>query len=122
DLRPEVVAMPVHRLHAVAHLQDGSDAADVHAEVAGKIEDEFEALQVLVGIETRVAFGAGGVEQTLALIETQSLTMDAVHFCNSRNHVGAFGAAFGHCRKFITVTTEGTAEHRRKFPRGPCAV
>src|SRR5207245_6124816 len=71
----EVLNLTLHLFHPLTHLQDDGDPANVHAEVAGKIKDKLEALQVFVGVEARVAFGAGGLEQALALIKPKGLSM-----------------------------------------------
>jgi hypothetical protein len=40
------------------------------------MQNHFQALQILVGVEPRVAFAAAGLEQPFALIETQRLRMN----------------------------------------------
>src|SRR5439155_14241149 len=60
---------------------------EVHAEVAGEVQDQLELLQVLLGVEPRVAFGAGGLEQALTLVEAQGLGMDAVALRDHADHV-----------------------------------
>ena len=67
-------------LHALAHLQDDGHAADVHSRIAGQRQNKFQALQILIGVEARVAFGTGGFEQAFAFVKAQGLGMDAIHF------------------------------------------
>jgi hypothetical protein len=95
DVLDEVLHLLIHGFHALAHLQDDGDAGDVDAEIAGEVEDELEALEVFVGIEAGVAFGAGGLEEAFALVEAERLGMDVVHLGYGRDHVGASGFAFG---------------------------
>ena len=95
DVVDEVLHLVVHGFHALTHLENDGDAGDVDAEVAGEVEDELEALEVFVGIEAGVAFGAGGFEEAFALVEAEGLWVDVVHLGYGRNHVGTFGFAFG---------------------------
>jgi hypothetical protein len=53
----EILDLILHFFHALAHLQDDGDAADVHAEIARQVQNEFQPLQVFVGVEASVAFG-----------------------------------------------------------------
>jgi len=50
-------------------LQDDRHAADVDAKVSRQRQNEFQPLQVFVGVQARVAFGARGLEQAFALIK-----------------------------------------------------
>ncbi len=60
-------------------------------EIARQVEDELEALQVLIRVETRVAFCARGLQQAFALVEAQRLRMNLIHLGHRRDHVCAFG-------------------------------
>ncbi len=55
DIIDEPLHLPVHLLHALTHLQHNRDPGDVHPQVARQIQDEFQTLQVLIGIEPRIA-------------------------------------------------------------------
>src|SRR5205814_1253997 len=90
----EILDLALHLFHALAHLQDDGDAADVHAQVARQIKNKFEALQVVIGVEACVAFGAGRFKQSLAFVETQGLRVDAIHFSHRRDHICAFRSSF----------------------------
>src|SRR4029077_1877073 len=71
-------------------------AADIYAQVAGQGENKLQALQVFVSVQARVALGPGRLEQAFALVEAQSLRMDAIHLCDRRDHVRALGFPLGH--------------------------
>src|SRR5215469_5811867 len=58
----EILNLPLHLFHALAHLQDDRNAANVYPQVASQIENEFQPLQVLIGIKSRVSFGARGFQ------------------------------------------------------------
>src|SRR6266700_376726 len=47
----EILDLPLHFFHALAHLQDDGDPADVYAQIACQIQDELEALQIVVGVK-----------------------------------------------------------------------
>ena len=68
--------LPVHLLHALAHLQNDRDAGDIDPEVARQIQDELEAFQVFVGIEARVSLGPGGFQQPFPLVKPEGLRVD----------------------------------------------
>src|SRR5215469_2357173 len=92
----KLLHLPVHFFHALAHLQNDRDSGNVHSQIAGQVQDELQPLQVVFGIEARVAFGSGRFEQTLALVETQRLRVNAVHLRHRRDHESAFGFTLGH--------------------------
>src|SRR5258707_414342 len=52
----EILNLPLHFFHALAHLQDDGNAADVYAQIACQIQNELQALQIFVRVESRVAF------------------------------------------------------------------
>src|SRR5262249_49586567 len=54
----EFLHLPLHLFHALAHLQDDCNAGDVNPEIASQIENEFKALQILIGIKPRVVLSA----------------------------------------------------------------
>ena len=54
----EALHLAIHLFHAFPHLQNDGDAGDVDAEVAGEVEDELEAFEVLIGIDAGIAFAA----------------------------------------------------------------
>src|SRR5439155_8891349 len=85
---------------ALAHLQNDCHSADVHTEVARKIQNEFQPLQVFIGVKTSVAFGSRWLQQSFAFVEAESLRMNSIHLGDGRNHVRAFGAAFSHTSKY----------------------
>src|ERR1700758_140272 len=111
----EVLNLALHLFHALAHLQNDGDAGNVHTKVAGQVQNELQPLQIFVGVKAGITFRTGRLKQPLALVETQSLWMDAVHLGYRRDHVCAFGAAFCHRGKFITLATKGAERHRREL-------
>ena len=96
DVLHELLDLALHLLHALAHLQDDRHARDVDAQIARQRKNELQPLQIFVGIEARVTFGARGFEQAFALIEPQRLGVDAVHLGNRRDHVGSLGFSLRH--------------------------
>ena len=58
DVLHELLDLPLHFFHTLAHLQDDRHASDVHPKVASEREDEFQPFQVFIRIESCVALGA----------------------------------------------------------------
>src|SRR5262249_4662065 len=92
----EFLHLPVHLFHALPHLQDDGDSGNVYAQVASQGQNEFQPLQTFFSIETGIALGARGLQQSFTLIKTKGLRMNAVHLSHRRDHVRAFGFAFRH--------------------------
>jgi len=69
----EFLDLALHFFHALAHLKDDRHTADVHAQIAGQRENEFQPLQIFVSVEAGVALGAGRLEQALAFVQAQGL-------------------------------------------------
>ena len=78
---------------ALAHVQDDLDAGEVDAEIAGEREDRLEPLEILVRVESRVAFRARRLEQPLALVEPQRLRVDVVALRHHADHVVGLAAS-----------------------------
>ena len=112
DVLHELLNLALHFFHALAHLQDDGDPADVDAQIARERQDELEALQIFIRIEPGVAFGAARFQQPFAFIEAQGLGMNLLHLGDGRDHVRAFGFTFGH--PYATLTNLGTETHRQK--------
>src|SRR5215472_99411 len=118
----KLLHLPVHLFHALAHLQNDRDSGNVHAQIAGQVQDELQPLQVVFGIEARIAFGSGRFKQTLALVETQRLRVNAVHLRHCRDHESAFGLTFGHtlpphrCNDRTRARTRFSRGASRSFP------
>src|SRR5258708_9706398 len=58
DVLHELLNLVLHFLHTLAHLKNDSNAADVHAEIAGERQDELQPLQIFIGVEAGVGFWA----------------------------------------------------------------
>src|SRR5260370_40793319 len=58
DVLHELLDLALHFFHALTHLQNDGDAADVDAQIARERQDELKPLQIFVGIEPGIAFGA----------------------------------------------------------------
>src|SRR5829696_7992649 len=54
----ELVDLLLHPLHFAAHVEDDLDAGKIDAEVARQRKDGLELLEILLGVETRIALGA----------------------------------------------------------------
>ena len=74
----EPLKLLLHRVHLFAHVKDDLDARKIHAEVARQRQDQLEPLEIWIGVETRVAFGARRLQQTLAFIQPERLRMNAI--------------------------------------------
>ena len=86
----------LHGSHLLAHVQNDFDAGEIHPQITSEFENHFQAFQIVVGVEARIAFTARGGEQPFALVEAQGLRMDLVLLGDGRDHVGGFGSGFGH--------------------------
>ena len=62
-----------------------------------------------LGVKPRVALGAAGLEQPLALVEAQRLRMDVVHLGHRRDHVRALRFALGGHR-----LSPASSSHRKR--------
>ena len=92
-LETKCLDLPLHLGHLFAHVQNDFDARQIHAQVARQLENHFQPLQIVVGVEARVAVAARGLEQSFALIEPQRLRMDLILLGDRRNHVGGFASS-----------------------------
>ena len=63
-LRPHVLDeplhLPVHLLHALAHLQHNRNPRDIHAQIARQIQNELQPLDVLIRVQPRVSLERDG--------------------------------------------------------------
>src|SRR5664279_5584588 len=50
--------LALHFVHTLAHLQNNRDTRDVHSQVPRQRQDQFQTLDIFVGVEAGVAFGA----------------------------------------------------------------
>ena len=50
----ELLHLPLHLFHALAHVEDDRNTRDVHAKIAREVEDEFQTPEILFGVEARV--------------------------------------------------------------------
>ncbi len=48
--------LALHRVHLFAHVQNDLDPGEVHAEIARQRQNNFQTLEIGVGVKTRVAF------------------------------------------------------------------
>src|SRR3954470_22221029 len=80
------VDLALHALHLLAHVEDHLDAGEVDPQVAGEGEDDLEAVDRLLVVETGVAGAAGRLDEAFPLIETQGLGMDAVALGHHADH------------------------------------
>src|SRR5579864_4342575 len=76
DKSDELLHLPVHLFHAFPHLQDDGHSRDVHSQIPGEREDEFQPLQIFFGVQTGVALCARGFQQSFTLIQPQRLRMN----------------------------------------------
>ena len=111
DVIHELVDLALHLLDLPPHVQDDLDAGEVHAEVARQREDRFELLQVLFGVEARVAVGARRLEQSFALVEAERLRVDVVLLRHRADHVVRLAAFRPFCH--IAIPAGAPARGRR---------
>src|SRR5271163_4206986 len=100
DVLHEILDLMLHFFHALAHLQNNSNAADVYSQIARQRQNEFKPLQIFIGVKPSVAFGATGLEKPFALVQTQSLRMNLIHLSDRRDHVRALGFTLGHIPEY----------------------
>lgn len=87
QLADKLLHLPLHFFHFLAHIQNDFDAREVDPQLTGELQDDFEAFEILIGIETGVAVASGGTEEALTFVQTQRLRVDVVPFGNGRDHV-----------------------------------
>src|ERR1035437_6110847 len=88
--------LALHFVHALAHLQNNRDTRDVHSQVPRQRQDQFQALDIFVGVEAGVAFGARRLQQTFAFVQAQRLRVDVIHLRHRADHVRALLLTLGH--------------------------
>jgi hypothetical protein len=82
------------------HVQNDLDAREVHAHVARQSQNHFQPLQIVVGVEPRVALRTRRLQQPDAFIKTKCLRVQFVEFGHRADHVAGFGARFPAWRHF----------------------
>src|SRR4051794_15573635 len=82
----QTVHLALHLLHLLAHVEDHLDAREVDPQVARQGEDDLQAADRLLIIETGVAGAAGGLDEAFPLVEPQRLRMDAVALRHDADH------------------------------------
>jgi hypothetical protein len=100
DYAGEFGHLSFHFEHFLPHVQDDFDAGEVYAHIASQRQYYVEALQIFVGVEAGVAFGARWLQQADALVEAQCLRMQFIKFGYRTDHVAGFGAGFSSGRHF----------------------
>ena len=78
----------LHRVHLLAHVENDFDAGEIYAEVARQREDQFESLEIGIGVESSVSLGPRRLQQTFTFIKPQRLRMNAVLIRHRANRVG----------------------------------
>ena len=58
----ELLDLLLHGLHLLPHVQNDLDPGEIHAEVPGEMENDFEPVEILIGIEARIAVAAAGLD------------------------------------------------------------
>src|SRR5688572_34768 len=86
DIGKEAVHLALHVIHALLHVQDHLDAGQVDAELARQGEDDLQAAERLLVVETGVAGAPGWLDEALALVETEGLRVDGVALGNYADH------------------------------------
>src|ERR1700690_781356 len=76
----------LHLLHLLAHRQDHLNPGEVHTKLARKSQDHLKLLHVLLGIEPRIPFAPLGLDEPLALVDSQRLRVNAEHFRDHADH------------------------------------
>ena len=76
----EILNLMLHLGHFLAHVENNFDARQVDAQVASEVENDFEPLQIVVGIQAGVAVTTRRLQQTFPLLEPESLRVKAVLF------------------------------------------
>src|SRR5260221_3941168 len=98
DVVHHPVELHVGLLHHPLQPEDDLDAGQVDAEVAREREDHLELADLIDAVQPSVACRAHGLEQTLALVQTQRLRMDVVPLGDDRDHHVSVCSAAAHDR------------------------
>ena len=89
------VEAPLQDLEIVLELHDALDTRQVHTGL-DEHHDPPHDDQIGIRVQSRVARGAAGVQQTLALVVAQSLRVDARQLRCHRNRVFGLGSPLHH--------------------------
>ena len=54
----ELLDLVLHLAHLLPHVQDDLHTRQVHAEIARQVQDDFQPLDILRGVEARVALAS----------------------------------------------------------------
>src|SRR5580704_15150820 len=88
----ELRHLAFHFDHFFAHVQNDFNPREVYAHVARQRQDHVEAFEIGVGVEPGISLGAGGLQQTDALVEAQRLRMQLVQLRYRADHIAGFGS------------------------------
>ena len=75
----------LHGLHLVPHVENDFDSGEIHSEIAGQMQNDFEAHQIFFRVEARVAVAAAGLEQTFALIKRR--VCGCTEYCSATDEI-----------------------------------
>jgi hypothetical protein len=58
----EFLDLLLHGRHLFPHVEDDFHARQVHAELAGELEDHFQPFEILLRVQARVTLAAGRLQ------------------------------------------------------------
>src|SRR4026209_1850584 len=74
----EPLKLLLHSVHLLAHVENDLHTREIHAEVARQRKNQFQSLEIRIGIEPRVSFRARRLQEPLALVEPERLRMNPI--------------------------------------------
>src|SRR6478609_2062911 len=89
--RVHLAAHPVHLFvhlkHALAHIKDGFRASEVHTKVVREPHNTADPLEVSLGVEADFAARSLRLNQSVALVESEGLGVNAEYLGGHANYV-----------------------------------
>jgi hypothetical protein len=120
-LLPQLVELGLQLGHLPFELEDAAHALEVVA-LGGEVLDAAQQGDVVVAVAPAAALGAGGLDQSPALVDAQGLGVDPGQLGGHRDHVDGVGALW--CHGFLPRCpgwTVGTRPTPRPAPPPPRA-
>src|SRR5690349_1999094 len=74
----EPLKLLLHRIHLLAHVEDDLHAREIHPKVARQRKNQFQPLEIRIGIESRVPFRSRRLQKPFTLVEPERLRMNPI--------------------------------------------
>jgi len=74
----ESLKLLLHRIHLLAHVEYDLDTREINSQVARQRKNQFQSLEIGIGIEPRVSFRARRLQKPFTLVKPERLRMNPI--------------------------------------------